>query len=68
VEGYENWLCYGLSGDISIDLNCIFSGHAGQFSVIANGMWSSFIVLSVSASPTLLEYKNGKKELEHFQV
>lgn len=66
VEGCESWLCYGLSGDISINLNYICSGHAGQLSVIDNGMWSSFIFLSLQVP--LLHYLNIKMANENLYI
>lgn len=65
VEEYENWMCYGLLGGTSIDLNCICSGPAGQPSVIAKGLWMLVIVHSLyfsikmaNENVNIFKYKN----------
>lgn len=64
VKGCEDWLYCDVSGDISIDLCC--SGHTEQLSIIANGMWSSFIVLSISVS--FLHHFNIKLTNENLNI
>lgn len=64
VKGREDWLYCDDSGDINIDLSC--SGHTGQTSIIANGVWSSFIVLSLRVP--FLHYFNIKMTNENLNI
>lgn len=64
VKGCEDWLYCDVSGNINIDLSC--SGHTGQLSIIANGLWSPLIVLSLCVP--FLHYFNIKMTNENLNI